>query len=303
MSAPARPRAALGFCGVGLMGAPMVRRLLAAGHRVRVWNRSPEKARALAADGAEPVATPAEAAAGTQAVFLCLTDQSAVEATVFGPQGIHLARGGWLVDHSSISPAATRDYARRLFDATGRAWVDAPVSGGAAGAAAGTLSVMAGGPAEALQHVEPWIRAYAARVTRVGGSGAGQTAKLCNQTIVASTVNAIAEAVALAAHSGMDASVLNGALAGGWADSALLQIFVPRMTAPVDRPLGALATMLKDVENIAALAQETGTDMRGLRAVLESYREAARQGLGPADLSELVRVPWPERPPGPGAGT
>ncbi|MBV6303358.1 NAD(P)-dependent oxidoreductase [Candidimonas humi] len=291
-------RAVLGFCGAGLMGTPMIRRLLAAGHQVRVWNRSPDKARALAADGAQAVATPAEAAAGAAAVFLCLTDQDAVEATVFGPQGIHLVEGGLLVDHSSISPAATRDYAARLREGSGRTWIDAPVSGGVAGAAAGTLSVMAGGPADALQHVEPWIRAYAARVTRVGNSGAGQTAKLCNQTIVASTINAIAEAVALAAHSGMDPSVLNTALAGGWADSALLQIFVPRMTAPIAQPLGAVATMLKDVENIAVLAQETGTDMRGLRAALDSYRTAARQGLGPADISELVRVPWPERPPG-----
>ncbi|OWT66190.1 NAD(P)-dependent oxidoreductase [Candidimonas nitroreducens] len=295
--------AVLGFCGAGLMGAPMIRRLLAAGHQVHVWNRSPAKAQALAADGAQAVANPAEAAAGAQAVFLCLTDQNAVESTVFGPQGIQQTQGGWLIDHSSISPAATRDYARQLYETTGRVWIDAPVSGGTAGAAAGTLSVMAGGPAEALQQVEPWIRAYAARITRVGDSGAGQTAKLCNQTIVASTINAIAEAVALAAHSGMDASVLNGALAGGWADSALLQIFVPRMTAPAGQPLGALATMLKDVENIAALAQQTGTDMRGLRAVLDSYREAARLGLGPADISELVRVAWPERPPGPAAAS
>lgn len=296
--------AVLGFCGTGLMGAPMVRRLLAAGHRVRVWNRSPEKAQALAQAGAELAASPAEAAANTQAVFLCLTDQDAVEATVFGPQGIHLAHGGWLVDHSSISPGATRAFARRLREASGRVWVDAPVSGGAAGALAGTLSIMAGGPPDALQHTLPWMRAYAAKVTRMGDTGAGQIAKLCNQTVVACTVNAIAEAVALAEHSGIDASALNAALAGGWADSALLQIFVPRMTAPVGEPLGALATMLKDVENVAALAQETGTTMRGLQGVRDSYREAARQGLGQSDLSELVRVPWPERPgKPPDAGT
>jgi 3-hydroxyisobutyrate dehydrogenase-like beta-hydroxyacid dehydrogenase len=285
------------------MGAAMIRRLLAAGHQVRVWNRSPEKTQALVAAGAELAATPAQAAAGAKAVFLCLTDQSAVEATVFDPQGIHQIQGGVLVDHSSISPGATRSYAQRLLEMSGRAWIDAPVSGGTAGAAAGTLSVMAGGPREALAQAEPWIRAYAARVTRVGDSGAGQIVKLCNQTIVASTVNAIAEAVALAEHSGIDASVLNTALAGGWADSALLQIFVPRMTGPIDKPLGALATMLKDVENIAALAQENGASLRVLRAVLESYREAARQGLGPLDLSELVRVPWPERPPNPRAPT
>jgi 3-hydroxyisobutyrate dehydrogenase-like beta-hydroxyacid dehydrogenase len=287
--------AIVGFCGTGLMGAPMVRRLLAAGHRVRVWNRSPEKAQALVAAGAELAASPAEVAATTQAVFLCLTNQDAIEATVFGPQGIHTERGSWLVDHSSISPNATRDFAKRLLDTSGRTWVDAPVSGGIAGALAGKLSIMAGGPAHAVEQTSHWMRAYAARITRMGDTGAGQIAKLCNQTIVACTVNAIAEAVALAQHSGIDAANLNTALAGGWADSALLQIFVPRMTAPVDNLLGALGTMQKDVENVAALARETGTTMRGLDAALDNLRAAAGQGLAENDLSDIVRIPWPEK--------
>jgi len=288
--------AVLAFCGAGLMGAPMVRRLLAAGHRVRVWNRSPGKARALAADGAEPAGTPAEAADGCTGVFLCLTDERAVHDTVFGAQGVHRASGAWLVDHSSIAPEAARRYAAQLQQISGRAWIDAPVSGGVAGAQAGTLSVMAGGPPDAIQAASACMRAYAARITRMGPVGAGQIAKLCNQTIVASTVNAIAEAVALAQRSGIDAAALNTALAGGWADSALLQIFVPRMTAPVEQPLGTVATMLKDVENVAALARATGTELAGLNGVLASYRAAAAQGLGPADLSDIVRVAWPERP-------
>jgi len=292
--------AALAFCGTGLMGAPMVRRLLAAGHRVRVWNRSPEKARALAADGAEPAATPAEAAQGCDGVFLCLTDERAVQDTVFGAQGVHRAAGAWLVDHSSIAPDTTRRFAAQLQQAGGRVWIDAPVSGGVPGAQAGTLSIMAGGPAEAIEAASPYMRAYGGRITRMGPVGAGQVAKLCNQTIVASTVNAIAEAVALAQRSGIDAAALNSALAGGWADSTLLQIFVPRMTAPVDQLLGTVATMLKDVENVAALARATGTELAGLNGVLASYRAAAAQGLGAADLSDIVRVAWPERP-GPAA--
>ncbi|WP_459615493.1 NAD(P)-dependent oxidoreductase [Bordetella sp. 2513F-2] len=288
--------ATVAFCGIGLMGAPMARRLLAAGHRVRVWNRSPEKARALAVEGAEPADTPAAAAAGCDAVFLCLTDEAAVRDTVFGEQGVQRAAGAWLVDHSSIAPVTTRQYADKLRQACGRVWIDAPVSGGVAGAQAGTLSIMAGGPAEAVDAVSPWLRAYAGRITRMGDVGAGQVAKLCNQTIVASTVNAIAEAVALAQRSGIDAAALRTALAGGWADSTLLQIFVPRMTAPVEQPLGSVATMLKDVENVAALARATGTELAGLNGVLASYRAAAAQGLGPADLSDIVRVAWPERP-------
>ncbi|MFJ0743342.1 NAD(P)-binding domain-containing protein, partial [Bordetella bronchiseptica] len=115
--------ATLAFCGAGLMGAPMIRRLLAAGHRVRVWNRSAAKAQALAADGAVVCATPAEAAAGAQAVLLCLTDLAAVQATVFGPHGVADVAGGLLVDHSSIEPDATRALAARLLAASGRVWI------------------------------------------------------------------------------------------------------------------------------------------------------------------------------------
>ncbi|AUL15877.1 NAD(P)-dependent oxidoreductase [Bordetella bronchiseptica] len=291
--------ATLAFCGAGLMGAPMIRRLLAAGHRVRVWNRSAAKAQALAADGAVVCATPAEAAAGAQAVLLCLTDLAAVQATLFGPHGVAEVAGGLLVDHSSIEPDATRALAARLLEASGRVWIDAPVSGGVAGAQAGTLSILAGGPAAAIEAARPWLRAYAGRVTRLGDTGAGQIGKLCNQTIVATTVNAIAEAVALARHNGIDAAALDTALAGGWADSVLLRIFVPRMTAPVDQPLGALQTMLKDLENVAALAAASGTQLRGLQGVLDSYRTAAARGLGPGDLSDIVRVAWPERPAAP----
>ncbi|KAA0890891.1 NAD(P)-dependent oxidoreductase [Pusillimonas sp. ANT_WB101] len=285
----------VGFCGTGLMGAPMVRRLLAAGYRVRVWNRSPEKAQALAADGAIVVDSPQAAAQNAETVFLCLTDEAAVEATVFGDKGIQNGLGSWLVDHSSISPAATRVFATRLAKRGGRLWVDAPVSGGVAGASAGTLSIMAGGSEQAVRATTAHMQAYAGRITHVGETGAGQIAKLCNQTIVASTINAIAEAVALAQKSGINASILNTALAGGWADSVLLQTFVPRMTGPIDRPMGTVSTMLKDVENIANLAAESGVSLRGLDAVLASFREAANQGLGSADLSEIVRVAWPDK--------
>jgi len=289
-------QAVLAFCGLGLMGAPMVQRLLGAGYRVRVWNRSPGKAETLRAAGAEVALTPAEAAEGCAAVFLCLTDKAAVDATVFGEHGVHRVPGGYLVDHSSISPADTKMFARRLHTAGGRIWIDAPVSGGVSGAHAGTLAIMAGGPESAFNDAAVWMRAYAARITHMGETGAGQVSKLCNQTIVAATINAIAEAIALAQHSGINAAHLNTALAGGWADSTLLQIFVPRMTAPIGKPLGSVSTMLKDIENVAALANETGTPMHVLQAVRHSFQIAAKQGLAAADLSEIVRVPWHDKP-------
>lgn len=286
----------IGFCGTGLLGAPIARRLLKAGHRVHVWNRSREKAQALVADGATVQESPAALASQCQVIFLCLTDDAAVEATVFGENGLATHPGATIVDHSSLSPWATREFARRWQELCGRGWVDAPVSGGVRGAEAGTLAIMAGGAADDIEQVTPLMQAYAARVTHMGSAGAGQAAKLCNQTIVASTVTAIAEAVALAHDAGIEADKLHQALAGGWADSTLLQLFVPRMTASVHDKLGTVHTMGKDVENVARLAEATGTRMAVLRAVRDTFSRAREQGLADEDLSAIVQVPWPSQP-------
>ncbi|NIM43441.1 MAG: NAD-binding protein [Hydrogenophaga sp.] len=288
----------IGFGGTGLMGAAMVRRLLQAGHRVMVWNRTPGKAAALVAEGATLAADPAELTQHCETVILCLTDTRAVEQVAFGQNGLKglnslpgaLRR---VVDHSSISPTATRAIAQRLKAETGADWVDAPVSGGIAGAANGALVVMAGGDAAAIEHASPALRAYARAITRMGDSGAGQVAKLCNQTVVATTLCAIAEAVSLAQRSGIDASALSTALAGGWADSVLLQTFVPRMTTPPAQSIGALATMLKDLDNVAEAMQQAEVHAPVLMAVQERFRQGKAQGLGEADLSQIVRVAKP----------
>ncbi len=194
-------RMKIGFCGLGLMGAPMVRRLLAAGHQVTVWNRSPAKAASLADAGASIATSPAQAAEGCAGVLLCLYDAAAVEAVVFGPAGVARASGlSWLADHSSIPPDVTRRLARQLSDASGADWIDAPVSGGVGGVEAGTLAIMAGGPLTHFEEAAGVMRAYAGQVTHMGSCGAGQATKLCNQTIVATTVVAIAEALSFARH-------------------------------------------------------------------------------------------------------
>lgn len=335
----------IGFCGPGLMGAPMIRHLLRAGHTVHVWNRTRAKADALRADGARVVATPRELAARCEVVLLCVADAAAVEQTVFGAAGLLdgdpalPCRVRWIVDHSSIPPAATRALARRVarYGAPGNAavplaavddgidtavrldagrgagastgtaagagpgeaaaahpapigWIDAPVSGGVAGAQAGTLAIMAGGPDIGLAAVRPLLAAYSARVTHMGEVGAGQTAKLCNQAIVTATVAAIAEAVSLARRSGIDAAKLTDALAGGWADSVLLQTFVPRMTQDHLAPIGALRTFQKDVDTIAATAYETGTPMPVASTVQQLLRLGAAMGLADADLSAFIDV-------------
>jgi 2-hydroxy-3-oxopropionate reductase len=282
----------LAFLGTGLIATPMIRRLLSAGHVVRVWNRTRERAQPLLADGAQWAATPAEAADGAEAAILCLTDASAVEAVVFGPQGLARARSVplVLVDHSSIDPQATRRFAAQLRQNTACSWVDAPVSGGVAGAAQGQLAIMCGGPAEAIDRVAPILSAYAAQVTRMGDSGAGQATKLCNQVIVAASIAAINEAVRLAQASGVDAAKLPAALAGGWADSKPLQVFAPRMLASEVEPIGASDTMLKDLDTALSAARAAGVPMPIAGAVTELFRQLQACGLGAADPSRLVTL-------------
>jgi 3-hydroxyisobutyrate dehydrogenase-like beta-hydroxyacid dehydrogenase len=286
----------LAFCGLGLMGAPMVRRLLAAGHGVKVWNRSADKLAPLLALGAEAARTPAEAATGVDGVLMCLFDATAVEAVVFGADGVAQAQGlPWLVDHSSIDPAATRVLAQRLKDASGADWIDAPVSGGVPGAEAGTLAIMAGGAATHLPQARAAMQAYAGNVTHMGASGAGQATKLCNQTIVATTISAIAEAIGFAARNGIDLQQLAPALAGGWADSKPLQVFAPRMIAAQQHSIGALSTMLKDIDTVMANAQKSGAPMPVTASVQQMLRVAAAMGLGEAELSAVISVVQPER--------
>jgi 2-hydroxy-3-oxopropionate reductase len=290
----------IGFCGLGLMGTAMTTRLLAQGHRVAVWNRTPEKTEGWAARGAQPVATPRDMVSEAQTVFLCVSDTDAVEAVVFGRDGLlgadataaGPARLRRIVDHSSIAPAATRRFAER---AAGRGvgWVDAPVSGGVPGAEAGTLAVMAGGAIDDIEAVAPVLGAYAARVTRMGEVGAGQTTKLCNQAIVCATVQAIAEAVGLARRAGIDAARLPEALAGGWADSVLLRTFVPRMTETGHAPLGTLKTFQKDIDMVADTARETGAVMPVAGTVQQVLRLGAALGLSNADLSAFVDIVLP----------
>ncbi len=269
----------------------MVRRLLAAGHQVKVWNRSAAKTRPLEALGAEVATTPREAATEVEGVLMCLFDAEAAQHVVFGPEGVDQAKGlKWLVDHSSIAPQATRELAQRLKASSGADWIDAPVSGGVAGVEAGNLTVMTGGAQAHMAQATAVIRAYASHVTHMGPSGAGQITKLCNQTIVATTVAAIAEAIALAERNGIDGYKLATALKGGWADSKPLQVFVPRMTQVQPQSIGALATMLKDVDNVMTAAQASDTPLPLMATVQQQLRAACAAGLGQAELSAICAL-------------
>lgn len=281
----------IGFVGVGLMGQPMCQRLLQAGHALTVWNRSVEKTAGLQQMGALVASSLADLAAKSDVIFLCLFDAEAVEQVVFGEQGLHSYTGldtKIIVDHSSISPQKTQEFAARL--AKNWQWLDAPVSGGTAGAHQGSLAIMVGGNTTSLDSIKPILRAYAAQITHMGPVGAGQVTKLCNQTIVTATIAAVGEAVRLAEDAGVNTSLLPQALAGGWADSVLLQTFVPRM---LHLPLEATATvqvMLKDLNTIASLAQEQGTSMPVSHATQQLHQLAQRQGLGDKDVSYIIQT-------------
>jgi 3-hydroxyisobutyrate dehydrogenase len=256
-----------------------------------VWNRSPEKLEEVLAKGARRAESPAAVARAADIVMMCVTDQKAAEDVLFKKNGIieGPSAGKLVVDFSSIAPASARDFAARL-EAKGMGLVDAPVSGGVAGAEQGTLAIMAGGRAEHIERARPVAMHLAARFTRMGDSGAGQVAKLCNQAIVGSLIAVIAEAIRLAEAAGVDSKMLPEALKGGFADSLPLQIFGARMAARrFDPPLAAAATMLKDLQNAAAVAGEKQVWMPMVERALELYRalDPARE---PTVMVEMRRA-------------
>ena len=289
----------LGFAGIGLMGLPMCRRLLAAGYPLRVWNRSADKCLPLLQEGAGRVETPAELCADAEVVMLCLADTAAVREVVFGADGlVESARPGQLlVDFSSLEPAATREMAEELLQRTGMHWLDAPVSGGTAGAEAGSLAIMAGGRADDVQRVRPILAHLGQRLTHMGEVGAGQVSKVCNQMLVACNALVIAEVVALAERSGVDASLLASALAGGFADSKPFQILAPQMAASQFEPVRwHVRTLLKDLDTAVKLAREQGsaTPMSGLAAqLMRLHGSQGNLSRDPSTLIEMLREACP----------
>ncbi|MES2821679.1 MAG: NAD(P)-dependent oxidoreductase [Pseudomonadota bacterium] len=283
----------LAFAGIGLMGLPLCRRLLAAGYPLTLWNRSPDKCAPLLAAGARQAASPAELCRDADLVLLCLADTAAVREVVFGPNGVvEGARPGQLlVDLSSLEPAATRAMAAHLQQRTGMGWVDAPVSGGTQGAEAGSLAIMAGGSEADIERVRPVLAHLGQRLTRMGEVGAGQVAKVCNQMLVACNALVIAEVVALAERAGVEAGLLAEALAGGFADSRPLQILAPQMAGRQFEPVKwHVRTLLKDLDTAVQLSREQGsaTPLSGLAAqLMRLHGSRGNLTRDPASLIEL----------------
>ncbi|WP_164747859.1 MULTISPECIES: NAD(P)-dependent oxidoreductase [Pseudomonas] len=287
----------LGFAGIGLMGLPICRRLLAAGYPLTVWNRNPDKCAPLVEAGARQVATPAQLCEHAEVVMLCLADTAVVREVVFGAGGVAegAKKGQLLVDFSSLEPTATREMAAELAQNTGMSWLDSPVSGGVVGAEAGSLAIMVGGETADLDRVRPVLLNLGQRVTHMGGIGAGQVTKACNQMIVACNALVIAEVVALAEQAGVDASLIAEALAGGFADSKPLQILAPQMAESRFEPVKwHVRTLLKDLDTAVKFSREQGsaTPISGLAAQLMRLHGA--QGFlqkDPATLIQMYRAP------------
>lgn len=282
-----RPR--IGYLGTGLMGLPMVMRLIGAGYPVTVWNRSPDKAAPAVAAGARQAGSPADLARDSDVVMCCLTDAGAVETVVFGSDGIASVAGPeLLIDFSSMDPDLARDFGDRLRAANGMGWVDAPVSGGTPAAAEGTLTIMAGGTEADFARAAPLLQPLARQVTHMGPAGSGQMTKLVNQIISGGTMALVAEAVNFARRTGVDAGRLTEALAGGFANSKPFRLLAPRMAArSFENPLGTVAMMLKDLDTVAAVgAGRAALPMtecaRGL------MRRAAAMGHAEHDISTIV---------------
>ena len=279
----------VGWIGLGAIGEPMARRVLQAHGSLLVWNRDAGKSERMAADGAQVAPSPAALARAAHVVCLCVTDTRAVEQVVFGPQGLSdgLAPGTVVVDHSTIHPVATRALAERLA-ARGGHWVDAPVSGGPAGAREGRLSVFAGGDEAALARVRPVLQAYAARITHLGLAGAGQTGKACNQMVSFGTAGLLAEALHLAHRFGIDAEGLADAMQGGFADSAVLRHYAPAMLE--GRYSGSTLNAVKDMDIALDLGRETGTPLPLAGVLASLYRLLVQQGHTDLGMAGVMRL-------------
>ncbi len=281
----------VGFIGIGLMGLPLCQRLLQAGVDLQVWNRGAGKTQPLIDAGAKSAASPRELAAAVDVLLICVSDSDSVSAVLQGPEGVLSGAhaGLTVIDHSSITPEVTRQLAAELQARCGAHWIDAPVSGGVAGAEQGRLVIMAGGDAERIAAVSPLLSHYSQRITRMGDVGAGQVTKICNQLIVAANSLLIAETVALAERAGVDAGLLAPALAGGFADSLPFQILTPRMAERRFEPVQwKVQTLLKDLGNAVALGQASASPLPLATAARQLLQTHADAGYASTDLSSLI---------------
>ena len=276
----------IAFLGVGLMGTRMATRLCKAGYKVAVWNRSPEACVAIIKQGAN--ALELEQIGNYPVILMCLADDAAVQK-VFERIQPFLRVDQTVVDFSSLSVSATHQLALTAKQQN-VTWIDSPVSGGTMGAEQGSLVIFAGGDAETIQRLEPIYQVLSQRITRMGESGTGQAAKICNQLIVAANSILIAEAVALAQHAGVDTTLLAPALAGGFADSKPFQILAPRMASHTFEPVQwKVQTLSKDLNNAVKLAEAFDLKIPVAQKALFQLQAHQQNGFSEQDLATIIQ--------------
>jgi 2-hydroxy-3-oxopropionate reductase len=280
----------LGFVGLGIMGAPMVGHLLAAGHQVSAYDQR-ELPAELIAKGLVECASSKAVAQACDILFIMVPDTPHVGAVLFGENGAAegLSKGKIVVDMSSISPIETKQYAARI-EALGCDYLDAPVSGGEVGAKAGTLSIMVGGKAETYAKVQPLFELMGRNITLVGDVGAGQTAKVANQMIVAMTIEAVGEALLFAARAGADPAKVRQALMGGFASSKILEVHGERMVKRTFDPGFRIALHQKDLNLALTAARQLGLSLPNTATCQELFNSCAAHGGSGWDHSAMVQA-------------
>ena len=281
----------IGFIGLGVMGRPMATNLVRAGVGLVVHSRSPAPVDELVAAGATRADTPSEVAAVADVVVTMLPDTPDIERVLFADRGLldGVRAGALVIDMSTIDPSAARGFARRLAERD-VAILDAPVSGGERGAIDGTLSIMVGGPDDAFERALPILRVLGENVTHVGGAGAGQIAKACNQLIVGATIQAVGEALVLAAKAGVDPAGVREALLGGFAGSKILEVHGRRMLEGDFTPGFRAALHRKDARIVTGTADEFGSPLPSFTVVAAALEALVDAGRGDLDHAALVTL-------------
>jgi len=280
----------IGFIGLGIMGRPMALNLRAAGHELVVPERRSLTQEIRAA--ATVVGDAAHVAEQADVIILMVPDTPDVEAALFGHHGVAegLSKGKLVIDMSSISPIATKDYAARI-NALGCEYLDAPVSGGEVGAKNAALTIMVGGPDSAFQRALPLFEAMGKNITHVGTeNGAGQTCKVCNQIIVALNIQAVSEALTFARKAGADPAKVRQALMGGFASSRILEVHAERMINRTFAPGFRIRLHQKDLNLALSSAKEMGMALPNTAIAQQMFSVVAAAGGGEQDHSALVQA-------------
>ncbi len=279
----------LGFIGLGIMGKPMASHLLVAGHTVHVYDVVSEAVQELASKGAVACSSSKEVAQKSDVIFIMVPDTPDVEAVLFGKDGVAegIKAGSIVVDMSSISPIATKGFAKKL-DAMGVKMLDAPVSGGQVGAEKATLSIMVGGQPEVCEQIKPYFELMGKNIVLIGGNGDGQTCKVANQIVVALTIEAVSEALLFTSKAGADPAKVREALLGGWAQSRILDLHGGRILERKFAPGFRIRHQQKDLNLALQSARSLGLSLPGTAIAQELFNAVVAQGGIDLDHSAMV---------------